>query len=147
MEEILAGPSLAGSDESEESRLVRNAKKIALLLFGSAYEKFGAAMEEQQEVLAGIADVTMEVLAMESSLLRAEKTKAGADLTAVLVRDSMTRVEGFAKPVLAACGEGDALRSKMTVLRRFAKHEPVDAIAIRRRIAGRLLAAGHYVVV
>jgi hypothetical protein len=59
----------------------------------------------------------------------------------------MTRIEGFARPVLAACGEGDALRSKMTVLRRFAKHEPVDAIGIRRRIAERLLAAGHYVAV
>ena len=57
MDEILAGPSLASSSESEERRLVRNAKKIALLLLGSAFEKFGAAMEEQQEVMAGIADV------------------------------------------------------------------------------------------
>jgi len=146
MEEILAGPSLSGSSESEERRLVRNAKKIALLLLGSAFEKFGAAMEEQQEVMAGIADVVMETLAMESALLRTEKTSAGADMTAVILRDGMTRVEGFAKPVLAACGEGDVLRSKMTVLRRFAKHEPVDSIAIRRRIADRLLSAGHYVV-
>ncbi len=147
MEEILAGPSLSGGTESEERRIVRNAKKIALLLLGSAFEKFGPAMEEQQEVLAGIADVVMEVLAMESSLLRAEKTSAGADMTAVILRDGMTRIEGFARPVLAACGEGDALRSKMTVLRRFAKHEPVDSIGIRRRIADRLLSAGHYVPV
>jgi butyryl-CoA dehydrogenase len=147
MDEILAGPSPAAGAEPEEGRLVRNAKKISLLLMGSAFEKFGPAMEEQQEVLAGIADVVMEVLAMESSLLRAGKTSLGADMTAVLLRDGMTRIEGFAKPVLAACGEGDALRSKMTVLRRFAKHEPVDAIGIRRRIAERLLIAGHYVVV
>jgi alkylation response protein AidB-like acyl-CoA dehydrogenase len=139
MEEILAGPSLASTTES--------AKKIALLLLGSAYEKFGAAMEEQQEVLAGIADVVMEAFAMESAMLRTRKTSAGADMTAVILHDGMTRIEGFAKPVLAACSEGDALRSKMTVLRRFAKHEPVDSIAIRRRIAQRQLAAGHYVVV
>ena len=147
MDEILAGPSLLTGTESEEQKLIRNAKKIALLLLGSAFEKFGAAMEEQQEVLAGIADAVMEVLAMESALLRAEKTKAGADMAAVILRDGMTRIEGFARSVLAACGEGDALRSKMTVLRRFAKHEPVDSIAIRRRIAKRLLSAGHYVVV
>ncbi len=139
MEEILAGPSA--------SSITQSAKKIALLLLGSAFEKFGAAMEEQQEVLAGIADAVMEVLAMESALLRAEKTKAGADMAAVILQDGMTRIEGWARPVLAACGEGDALRSKMAVLRRFAKHEPVDSIAIRRRIAQRLLAAGHYVVV
>jgi alkylation response protein AidB-like acyl-CoA dehydrogenase len=146
MDEILSGPSLPDASQSEERRLVRNAKKIALLLLGSAFEKFGASMEEQQEVLAGIADVAMEVLAMDSALLRSEKTGAGADMTAVLLRDSMTRIEGFAKPVLAACGEGDALRSKMAVLRRFAKHEPVDSVGIRRRIAERQLAAGHYAV-
>jgi len=147
MDEILAGPSLTTDSTPEEHRLVRNAKKIALLLLGSAFEKFGAAMEEQQEVLSGIADVVMETLAMESALLRAEKTSAGNDMAAVLLRDCMTRIEGFARPVLAACGEGDVLRAKMTVLRRFAKHEPVDSIAIRRRIADRLLAAGHYAAV
>jgi butyryl-CoA dehydrogenase len=145
-DEILAGPSLPPPGEAEERRLVRNAKKIALLLLGSAFEKFGPSVEQQQEVLAGIADVAMEVFAMESALLRSEKTATGADMVAVLLRDSMTRVEGFAKPVLAACGEGDALRQKMTILRRFAKHEPVDSIAIRSRIAGRVLAAGHYAV-
>jgi hypothetical protein len=147
MDEILAGPSLPSGSETEQHRLVRNGKKIGLLLIGSAFEKFGPAMEEQQEVLAGIADVVMEVFAMESALLRSEKTSAGADMAAVLLRDAMTRIEGFAKPVLAACGEGDALRSKMTILRRFAKHEPVDSIAIRRRIAERLLSTGHYVAV
>ncbi len=133
MDEILAGPSIASSTESEERRLVRNAKKIALLLLGSAFEKFAAAMEEQQEVMAGIADVIMEIFAMESSLLRAEKTSAGSDMTAVILRDGMTRIEGFAKPALAACGEGDALRSKMTVLRRFTKHEPIDSIPIQAK--------------
>jgi alkylation response protein AidB-like acyl-CoA dehydrogenase len=147
MDEILAGPSLSTDTTPEEHRLVRNAKKIALLLLGSAFEKFGAAMEQQQEVLSDIADVVMETFAMESALLRAEKTSAGKDMAAVLLRDCMTRIEGFARPVLAACGEGDALRAKMTVLRRFAKHEPVDSIAIRRRIADRLLATGHYVAV
>ena len=56
------------------------------------------------------------------------------------------RKRGIAKPVLAACSEGDALRSKMTVLRRYAKFEPVDAIALRRRISDKQLAAGHYAV-
>jgi hypothetical protein len=107
-------------------------------------------MEKQQEVLAGIADVLMETFAMESSLLRVEKRGAheGAafDMCTVLLRDAMTRIEGFARPVLAACAEGDDLRSKMAVLRRFAKFEPVDSIALRRRIAERLIGAGHYVV-
>jgi hypothetical protein len=139
MDEILAGPAGGGS-------LVKNAKKVGLLLLASAFEKFGPSMEKQQEVLAGIADVLMETFAMESCALRSEKTGLGADICDVFLRDAMTRIEGFARPVLAACAEGDALRSSMAILRRFAKFEPVDSIAIRRRIAERLIGAGHYVI-
>lgn len=154
MDEILAGPSLSAETQTEERRLVKNAKKVALLLLAGAFEKFGAEMEKQQEVVAGIADVLMDVFAMESSLLRLEKTgKAGgqapsqaADMCAVFLRDAMTRIEGFARPVLAACAEGDGLRSNMAVLRRFTKFEPVNAIELRRRVADRLISAGHYVV-
>jgi alkylation response protein AidB-like acyl-CoA dehydrogenase len=149
MDEVLSGPSLAGDSESDERRLVRNAKKIALLLLATAFEKFGPAMEKQQEVLAGIADVLMETFAMESSMLRLEKTGRqdgqSSDMCAVFLRDAMTRIEASARPVLAACSEGDALRSRMTILRRFAKFDPVDSIALRRRIAERLVGAGHYV--
>jgi hypothetical protein len=52
----------------------------------------------------------------------------------------MARIEMFARPVLAACAAGDALRANLAVLRRFAKYEPVDSIALRRKIAERLLA-------
>ncbi len=150
MEEVLAGPSLAADDQTEEQRLVRNSKKVALLLLAGAFEKFGAEMDKQQEVVAGIADVLMESFAMESTLLRVQKTGKtegnAADMCAVFLRDAMTRIEGFARPVLAACSEGDALRTNMVVLRRFTKFEPVNSIALRQRIADRLLNAGHYVV-
>ena len=69
-----------------------------------------------------------------------------SDICQVLLCDAMARIEMFARPVLAACSEGDALRANMAVLRRFAKYEPVDSIALRRRIAERLLSAGRYVV-
>jgi alkylation response protein AidB-like acyl-CoA dehydrogenase len=148
MDEVLAGPSPA-SAESEERKLVDNAKKIGLLLLALAFEKYGVELEKRQEVLAGIADVIMETFAMESALLRCEKTLksgAAAAMSAVLLRDSMARIEMFARPILAACSEGDGLRTNMTVLRRFAKYDPVDAIALRRQIAERLLDAGRYVV-
>jgi hypothetical protein len=48
--------------------------------------------------------------------------------------------------VLAACSDGDALRTNLAVLKRFTKFEPVDAIATRRRIAARLLQADRYSV-
>jgi alkylation response protein AidB-like acyl-CoA dehydrogenase len=139
MDEVLAGPSAGGG-------LVSNAKKIALLLMALAFEKFGLELEKQQEVVAGIADVIMETFAMESAQLRSRKNSIAADICSVLLPDSMARIEMFARPVLAACSEGDALRANMAILRRFAKFEPADSIALRRRIAERLLAAGRYVV-
>ncbi len=62
------------------------------------------------------------------------------DMCQVFVGDAMARIEASARPVLAACAEGDSLRAKLAILRRFAKLEPVDSIAIRRRIAETLLA-------
>ncbi len=89
----------------------------------------------------------METFAMESAQLRSQKTRHAAWTSAQCCsRDAMARIEMFARPVLAACSEGDALRANMAVLRRFAKYEPVDSIALRRRIAERLLTAGRYVV-
>ena len=149
--EILAGPAI-GAGGSEDARLVENAKKTALFALGVAYQKFGTALEEQEEVLAAITDIAMNAFAMESVYLRAQKlAKLGkgeiaADVTSVFLREAMEIVESSARNVLAASSEGDTLRTNLAVLKRFTKFEPVNAIAARRRIAERLLAAGRYVV-
>ena len=153
--EILGGPKLEEPAEgpfAEETKLVRNAKKVALLLMGLAYQKYLAAIEQQQEILACISDVAMEAFAMESVTLRSRKlADAGkgalaGEMCRVFVRDAMARIEIGARTALAACSEGDALRTNLSVLRRFTKYEPVDAIALRRLLAGRLLDAERYVV-
>jgi hypothetical protein len=144
MGEILGGAASDGEDE--ETRLVANAKKIGLMAMGLAYQKFAMDLEKQQEVLMGISDIVMEIFAMESVMLRTRKNGAGAELAAVFLRDAMARVEFTARAVLAACSEGDSLRTNMAVLRRFAKYEPVNAILLRRKIAHRLLAAERYLV-
>jgi len=113
---------------------------------GVSYQRYLMEIEKQQEILMGIADLVMEVFAMESVLLRSEKTGAGGEICAVFLRDAMGRVELTARSVLAACSEGDSLRTNMAVLRRFAKHEPVDAVGLRRKIAARLLSAERYLV-
>jgi alkylation response protein AidB-like acyl-CoA dehydrogenase len=149
--EILGGPSLsAGGDE--DTKLVENAKKAALLALGVAYQKYMASLEDEQEILAGITDIAMNAFAMESVLLRTRKLaglrkgEIAADMCQVFLREAMETVESAARSVLAASSDGDALRTNMAVLKRFTKFEPVNAIAARRKIAGRLLAAGRYIV-
>ena len=149
--ELLSGGG-SSTAADEESRLVENAKKVALLALGIAYQKFGAALEDQQEVLAGVTDISMNAFGMESALLRARKmAKAGKgenarDMVSVFTREAMETIESAGRSVLAACSEGDVLRTNLAVLKRFTKFEPVDAIATRRRIAWRLLQAERYVV-
>jgi alkylation response protein AidB-like acyl-CoA dehydrogenase len=140
--ELMSGP-LAGQPD-----LVTNAKKIVLLLLGAAYQRFLTAIEEQQEVMAGITDAMMNAFAMESVALRTAKlgAKAGiaADMAAVFQQSAMEQIESHARTVLAACSEGDTLRTTLALLKRLTKHEPVNVIEARRRIARRLLDAERY---
>ncbi|MGA2597421.1 MAG: acyl-CoA dehydrogenase, partial [Bryobacteraceae bacterium] len=154
--ELLSGPSLSsngsGGKLAAEKTLVANAKKATLLCLGVAYQKFMNTLEEQQEVLAAITDMAMNTFAMESALLRTEKLAASrnpelaSDMCSVFVREAMEIVESAGRTVLAASAEGDMLRTNLAVLKRFTKFEPVNAIALRRKLAGRLLEAERYIV-
>ena len=135
-----------------ELNLVRNAKKIVLLTLGVAHEKYGAKLEEQQEIVMNLSDIIMEVFAMESSLLRSRKLAAAgggvnaADACAVYLRDAIRRIELSSRTVLSACAQGEELRRNLSRLRGYADHDPVNAIALRRQVAGRLLASERYTV-
>ena len=146
--EILAGPRSGG-----EIDMVANAKKVALFALGVAYQKYMTALEEQQEVVANITDILMNAFAMESVALRAEKIARSGKKARMrkkwsrcLCARRWIRLMRRAKTVLAACSEGDALRTNLAVLKRFTKYEPVNAIAFRRKIAARMIEAGKYTV-
>ncbi len=128
--------------------VVANAKKVGLFLLGVASKHYGESIEEQQEVVAGITDVLMNAFALESATARAKKTKKenAADMTAVFADEIMENIKASAKTVLAACSEGDTLRTNLALLRGLTAYELVNSVALRRRIAGRLLQAGKYVV-
>lgn len=137
----------------EEARVVAMAKKAALFAAGVAVQKYLEAIEEQQEVLAGLADLVSETFAMESALLRAQRAveRDGADHAAlkvamvqVYVTDAIPRLDATARTVLAAVEEGDTLRTQLAGLRRFLRHTPKNTVALRRRIAERLIQHGRY---
>ncbi len=137
---------------SPEQALVEQAKKIALLLLGLAYQQYGAAIEEQQEVLAGISDVMMNAFALESVVLRAAKMAArsawrnAAAYVTLFSHDAMNTIERAATDVISFCSEGDTRRTNLGVLRKLARREVPNVIELRREVAKRLLEAKHYVV-
>jgi alkylation response protein AidB-like acyl-CoA dehydrogenase len=127
---------------------VVNAKQIGLFLLGVASKKYGDSLDDQQEVVAGITDVLMNALALESATLRAKKIKKknATDMAAVFVDETMETIKASAKTVLAACSEKYSLRTNLALLGGLTTYELVNSVAVRRRIAGRLIEAGKYTV-
>ena len=156
MDEVMAGPSAAAVREgplSAEYQLLANAKKLALFAACAASQKYMMGLADQQEVMGALADCIMEVFALESCILRAEKLIAAKGEGAAKQAIAMTRyyaakaaqtVELSSRKVIATVAEGDMLRTQMAILRRLSKHEPADTIALGRQIAKHVLAAGRY---
>jgi len=157
MEEILAGPSFeeaSGAPFAEEERIVANAKKVFLLAAGSAVQKLRDKLAEpdNQEVVAALSNIAMDAYAMESSLLRLEKSasrrgQADASMASTVrafLSSAADRIELEARTVLGAVAEGDMLRTQLLALKRFSKREPGNPIALRRDVAAAVLAGDRY---
>ncbi len=147
-----AGSSkVAANDDS----LVQNAKQIALLALGLAYQKHGAELEKQQEVVMNISDCLLEVFAMESTWLRSQKMESSkmatsgkgdvaADICSVFLRDAITRIESAARTVIGACCDEAAAEQFTDVVRRLAAYKAVSTVALRRRIAEAVISSERY---
>ena len=151
MDEVMAGPG-ARTEETgplaAEKALMASAKKLALFCSGAASQKYPTTLQDQQEIMGALADILIEVLTMESAILRAEKF-AGRSATAVqLAQLSAARsfriIQDAAERVLGAVAEGDMLRTQMAIYRRLAKHEPVNTVAMGRAVAEEVIAAERY---
>ena len=127
-------------------------KKIALFAAGVASQRFMTALEEQQEIMADLADMIIHVFALESALLRARKivgagrntAEAAAAMTGLLADEAMGLAEQAARRVLAACGEGDELRTQLAILRRLARVAPADSIKLSRVAARHCIEVERY---
>jgi len=132
---------------------VEGAKRVALFIAGLAVQKYGQALADEQEVVAVLSNLVMEVYAMESALLRAQKQLAAAspnesrwhsDAAACYIHNAADRVEIEARRALPRLAEGDALRSYSAVLRRLLRRIPADTIELRRHLANRALELERY---
>jgi alkylation response protein AidB-like acyl-CoA dehydrogenase len=156
MDEVLSGPSSTGELEgllAEERTLVQKAKKLGLFAAGAATQKYMQAIQDQQEIMGAIADMVIEIYAMETALLRAlkivgQKSEANAALpiamTRVYLSQSMEKIESAARRIIAAVADGDMLRTQLAILRRLSKHDPFNVIELRQQIAQKMIERGKY---
>ena len=148
MDDVTQPPSFetaANADEplAREAELLAAVKKMALFAAGVASQRFMTALQDQQEVMADLADIIMQVYALESAVLRARKlaeakgstSEVATAMTGLLADESMGLAELAARRVLAACADGDLLRTQLAILRRLARFTPADAVGLSRTVA------------
>src|SRR3954467_13878548 len=137
-----------------EARAVAGFKQAGIMTLGLAMQRHGEALADHQEILLAIADIIMAAASADSAVLRPRQSgaagHAAAELHAAAARiyvdGAAARVEAAAKSALAAMAEGDTLRTLLAALRRLLKVQPVNAVALRRRLADAATAAAGYIL-
>lgn len=158
LQDEILNPQMSFDDDtgllSAETRLAQNAKKIALMVLGTAAQKYMMALADQQEVLINCADIIMDAYQMETAVLRAKKIAAAkgeeasaryVEMASVFCNDAIQRIDAKARNTIAAMAEGDEGRTLLVALKRFTRNNsPINTIAARQRIADELIAANKY---
>jgi hypothetical protein len=139
----------ANIEFSDELLMLKAAKSMSLAAIGAVVTAYGERARDEQEAIALIADIVMDVFAIESTLLRTQRLvmergingcAVQSEITRVFTRDAAARIE---RAALAAANEtGDERCAKM--ISQLAHKAPIKPIAARRRIADASLEAGRY---
>lgn len=150
-------PALDFGDEplAEETHLLTMAKKIFLMTGGLAVQRYQLALEQEQEILADLADMMIAIYAAESALLRAKKLQeqggeakaaCAAAMASAYVHESFAAVEALARRCLSSMESGDALRTQLSILKKLSRRNPVNLTQLKRQIAERVVKEESYVV-
>jgi alkylation response protein AidB-like acyl-CoA dehydrogenase len=138
---------------SAERNLLARAKRLVTFMLGRAKVVYGDSLVSEQEVLGHIADITIEVYALESALLRTEKlvtvhsesdSATPIDITRVYASDAADRMEHSAKQVMAALAEAGDVGSLLDEVQQLTRHTTCNTVVARRRIADSVVKAGRY---
>lgn len=155
LQDEIMSPSLSMPEEVEgtlveQTRALAAFKKVVLLIAGSAMQRFGEKLQDEQEVLSYVADIVIDTYAAESAVLRARAAQGESnhalhvDAASVYVQEAAGRIELAARSCLSAMSDGDTLRTQLAALRRLLKVTPVNAVVMRRRLADATVSGGGY---
>ena len=157
-EELMGIPSFETPDFSElfaeEKQILANLKKVFLMVAGAALQKFGAELEEHQQLLTAASNILIEIYMAESALLRTEKNakRFGEDtqkeqiaMTQLYLYNAVEIISKSAKEGIISFAEGDELRMMLMGLKRFTKYTNYpNVIALRNSIAEKVKAENKY---
>ncbi len=139
---------------SEEKAMVAKLKKVFLMVGGAAAQKFGADLEEQQQVLLATSNILIEIYLAESAILRTEKNIKRFDVDSQKEQIAMSQLYLYnavdiiilkAKEAIVSFAEGDEQRMMLMGLKRFTKYQNnPNVIALRNLIAKKVTSENKY---
>jgi alkylation response protein AidB-like acyl-CoA dehydrogenase len=153
-DELMSLTPFDESDEplAQEQYMIDRARKVFLMLAGLGVQKHQMALEHEQELLMGVADMAIEVYAMESAVLRAlkgiERGKPGLrpEMARIYCQAAFERIGSIGRNMLPALEEeGDTLRTQLSILKRLLRYTPANVVALKRQVAEKVLDRGEYV--
>ncbi len=156
--EALTSPSLEESGDrgtfASEKTLIANLKKIFLVIAGNAAQKYMMTIKDEQEILTAVADIAINIFAIESAVLRAEKimpalseARKGAVTAAVKIFtfNASEKAGSAAKKAAYFVEEGDNLTMLLGGIRRFTKYDATGLLKAKRLLAAAAIEAEKYV--
>jgi hypothetical protein len=156
--ESLMSPSVDEIDEAmpfaPEKALLANLKKAFLVIAGSSVQKFMATIKDEQELLLAAANVAINIFAIESALLRAEKIlpmlseARKASVTAavkVFTFNALEQTGTAARKAAYFIEEGDNLSMLLNGIRRLTKYDATGLLQAKRQLAAAAGEAEKYI--
>ncbi len=138
-------PAVGGADAA------RPGQRLALVLLAEASAAFGSTVKDEQELLAHVSNIVIDVYAIESGLARAEKIVArggelaplAVDAVQVFASDAADRMAHAAKQVARALA-GRSGGGAAELIAAVTAHPGVDTVGARRRIADAVIRASRH---
>src|SRR6185503_8656382 len=138
---------------SAERDLLTRGKRLLSSILARAQHRFGQSLANEQELCGFVADMIIELYAVESGVLRTEKLLLNRDkeicavpidINRVYVADAFDRLQHAAKQAANAMADNSEYDALIRDIRSLSDQAPFDAIAARRRIADAVIRAGRY---
>lgn len=155
--ELISVPTFSTIDKSvlfnAEKEVVKNLKKVFLMVGGKAAMALQDRIEDEQEIMMNLADILIEIYAVESAMLRTEKLislrseEACTDyiaMTQIYMSQAVDRVNAAAKEAIASFTKGDEQKVMLMGLKRFTKMDLVNTKDLRRQVADTMIKEGKF---
>lgn len=156
--ESLMSPSFDELDDTvpfaAEKALIAGLKQAFLVLAGSGVQKFMDTIKDEQEILLAVADLAINIFAVESTVLRAEKIlpklsegkKASVSAAVkVFTFNGTEKAASAARRAAYYIEEGDTLTMLLAGIRRFTKYDATGLLQAKRQLAVAALEAEKYI--